>query len=111
MRTEIHSSEVSTIFARSSLETERVGTADPQLTNLQPLLTSLYFFRSIIKKVIISQENHYPFDMKVVNKQIKMRPHLNSEGQTEFEVHSKRHWQTQLFGMCTLKMSLPKRVT
>lgn len=41
MRTEIHSSLVSTIFERSSLERTRFGTAEPQPISLEPLPTIL----------------------------------------------------------------------
>lgn len=44
VRTDIHSSLVSTIFERSSLDIWRVGTADPHPTNLQPLLANLHKF-------------------------------------------------------------------
>lgn len=39
--TDIHSSFVSTILERSSLEISRVGTAEPHPTNLQPFPTNL----------------------------------------------------------------------
>lgn len=44
VRTEIHSSEVSTIWARSSLEIRRCGKAEPHPTSLHPLATSLKKF-------------------------------------------------------------------
>lgn len=42
VRTEIHSSEVSTNFERSSFVMRCFGTADPDPTNLEPLPTRLW---------------------------------------------------------------------